>query len=352
MTARARQVATLRPRYQRDLADGVERFLGPKLSTCPWCASPRLRRRLRTTDRIQGKPGTFTLDECTQCGHVFQNPQLTPEGLEFYYRDLYDGLGEKTAQRLFTSPAHTRLYRSRAKAMRALCTPERWLDVGLGHGHFCATARQLLPTTVFEGLDRSEGVDIAKDRGRITHGYRGSFTDLASRLTGRYDVVSMHHYLEHTIDPRQELIAARTVLRPGGHLLIEVPDPECRAGHRLGQWWSQWVQPQHLHLMPLRTLREGVTAAGFTVVTADRHAAHLPADLSCAALHLLNAALPAPDTPWAPRRPRTTARWTRAFLFAAASPALVILYALDLAVAPLARRTGWSNAYRLIARRD
>ena len=33
----------------------------------------------------------FTLEQCGDCGHVFQNPRLTPEGLEFYYRDFYDG---------------------------------------------------------------------------------------------------------------------------------------------------------------------------------------------------------------------------------------------------------------------
>ena len=82
-----------RPYYQAELADGVERFLEPRRNTCPWCGSEDLSVRLRTGDLIQRKPGRFTLEQCGACGHIFQNPRLTPAGLDFYYRDFYDGLG-------------------------------------------------------------------------------------------------------------------------------------------------------------------------------------------------------------------------------------------------------------------
>lgn len=93
--ARRSQVAALRPAYQAELRDGLYRFFEPRRTDCPWCGSGRLRQRLRTTDLLQHKPGTFTLDECGDCAHVFQNPRLTGAGLEFYYRDFYDGLGEQ-----------------------------------------------------------------------------------------------------------------------------------------------------------------------------------------------------------------------------------------------------------------
>jgi 2-polyprenyl-3-methyl-5-hydroxy-6-metoxy-1,4-benzoquinol methylase len=35
----------------------------------------------------------------------------------------------------------------------------------------------------------------------------------------------MYHYLEHTADPAAELDAATALLAPGGHLMVEVPDP-------------------------------------------------------------------------------------------------------------------------------
>ena len=220
------RVAALRPAYQADLARGTDRFFEPRRTTCPWCDSAELRVRLRTTDLIQHKPGRFVLDECTACGHVFQNPRLNPTGLDFYYRDFYDGLGEQQLDGLFKSS--TKSYLSRARLAVQHAAPGNWLDVGTGHGHFPHTAATLLPDTVFDGIDQSEGVELAQRRGWITTGYRGHFTELADGLAGRYDAVSMFHYLEHTTDPAAQLAAASRVVRPGGVLLIEVPDPECR----------------------------------------------------------------------------------------------------------------------------
>ena len=83
------------------------------------------------------------------------------------------------------------------------CAPSRtaWLDVGTGHGHFCLAARQRWPEVRFDGLDLSESVNEADRRGWVDTAYRGLFPELAGGLPAAYDVVSMHHYLEHTRDP-------------------------------------------------------------------------------------------------------------------------------------------------------
>jgi hypothetical protein len=79
--------------YRALIGCGVDRFFEARRETCPLCGGVDIVERLRTKDLLQCKPGTFVLDECTSCGHIFQNPRLTPEGLDFYYRDFYDGVG-------------------------------------------------------------------------------------------------------------------------------------------------------------------------------------------------------------------------------------------------------------------
>ena len=59
----------------------------PRRTTCYWCGSDALAGRLDITDLLQHKPGTFHLDECRDCGHVFQNPALTVAGLDHFYED-------------------------------------------------------------------------------------------------------------------------------------------------------------------------------------------------------------------------------------------------------------------------
>jgi SAM-dependent methyltransferase len=214
--------------------------------------------------------------------------------------------------------------------------PESWLDVGTGHGYFPAAAREVYPYTAFDGLDTTPRVERARAAGRVEEAHRGALTDpeIAGRLRGRYDVVSMFHHLEHAPDPREELRAALAVLRPGGHLVVEVTDPACLFGALLGGWWVRYHQPRQLHLMPLWNLVRELESRGCRVLTTDRRTPHVPCDLTGALWLALT------------RSPARTAL-TRAGL-----PLLVSAAALDLGLAPLLRRTRFSNAYRIIARRE
>lgn len=349
---RADQVAALRPAYQADLARGLDRFFEPQRTTCPWCDSSRLRTRLRTTDLLQHKPGRFTLDRCQDCGHTFQNPRLSGEGLEFYYRDFYDGLGEKQLSNTFAG--RTRMYRQRAESLLPFASaPKNWLDVGTGHGHFCESARTVYPGTAFDGLDFTDGAELAERAGRVERGFRGSFVELAPEVAGNYDVVSMFHYLEHSAEPGLELEAAHQAIRPGGHLMIEVPDPDSRYARLLGRWWLPWLQPQHLHFVPVANLRSRLTDLGFTVVAEQHAEPHDPVDLLAATWLALDAVAPRDDFPWQPERPNALRRTLRGAMVLAGVPALVLGTLLDrFAVRPLSHRLGVSNAYRLLARRD
>lgn len=351
-TERASLVAGLRPAYRADLAGGVDRFFAPRRTACPWCGSDRLSTRLRTSDLLQHKPGRFVLDRCDDCGHTFQNPRLNSAGLEFYYRDFYDGLGEKKLGDTFGG--RTTMYRQRAESLLPHePAPKNWLDVGTGHGHFCEAARDVLPDTAFDGLDFTDGAEIAEREGRVEHGYRGSFPDLAPELDGRYDVVSMFHYLEHSTEPDRELRAAWRAVRPGGHLLIEVPDPESRYARLLGRWWLPWLQPQHLHFVPVANLRERLTGLGFTVVAEQHAEPHDPVDLLAAVWLALDHAAPREDVPWLPAPPGRARRALRAALLLAGVPALLTATLLDrFAVRPVSHRLGVSNAYRIVARRE
>ncbi|MGW7366840.1 class I SAM-dependent methyltransferase [Streptomyces sp. NPDC054841] len=344
-------VAALRPGYAAELADGPQAFFEPMRHTCPWCGSARIGGRLRTPDLLQHKPGAFRIDRCHDCRHLFQNPRLSGRGLAFYYRDFYDGLGEQQLGGMFSG--RTKSYRRRAESVVPyLDDAKRWLDVGTGHGHFCEVARTAFPDVVFDGLDQSDGAELAERAGRVERGHRGSFTELAPRITGSYDVVSMFHYLEHSTDPMHELEAARTTLRPGGHLIVEVPDPDSHYARLLGRWWLPWLQPQHLHLVPVRNLRGALSGLGFTVLAEQHAQAHEPVDLLAATWLALDNAAPRDDLPWLPSRPGTTRRALRTSVLLAGVPALLLATLLDHALAPFVQRLGLCNAYRLVARRD
>ena len=185
-----------RAEYATILAEPHPEWVGERVESCPMCDGGKLERHLESRDRYHTKPGGFRLDRCADCGHLFQNPRLTPEGLAFYYADFYEGVGGSFTQRIF---AHDdKVYTKRAKALEGLAhrRPKRWLDVGTGFAHFPNAICESWPGTSFEGVDQSESVRTAERRRWIDKAHYGRLTELAGDLAGRYDVVSMNHYLE------------------------------------------------------------------------------------------------------------------------------------------------------------
>ncbi|MFJ9738197.1 class I SAM-dependent methyltransferase [Streptomyces sp. NPDC101166] len=299
----------------------------PRRDDCPWCGSTRLRTRLRAPDLLHHRPGTFVVDECLDCAHAFQNPRLTSEGLALYLREPEAGSGRGLTERVLAARTGRRRLRAVARTMLRFPEPESWLDVGTGHALFPQAAKEVFPYTAFDGLDPTPRVERARWAGRVEEAHVGRLTTpgITARLRGRYDVVSMLHHLEHTPDPREELAAALAVLRPGGRLLLELPDPLSAFAPLLGKWWAPHGQPRHLHLLPLANVRAELESRGCTIVTADRSAAHVPHDLTAALVLSL------------PRARRAT-------------PLLAAATALDHTLSPVLRHTRFSNTYRLIAR--
>ncbi|MER5416412.1 class I SAM-dependent methyltransferase [Streptomyces virginiae] len=335
--------------YREDLAAGIDRFLEPRRADCPWCGSDRLTVQVRVPDLLQGKPGRFTLERCEECRHVFQNPRLSLEGLEFYYRDFYDGRGGEGTGVVFGTQGAA--YRGRAEMLLPHADPASWLDVGTGHGHFCNAARAVWPRTRFDGLDMGDGVREAERRGWVETGYLGQFPEFASKLAGQYEVVSMYHYLEHTREPLAELDAAATVLAPGGFLAIELPDPQSRMARFVGPLWLPWFQPQHQHLMPAANLREALADRGFTVVAEEHGPAHQGNDFFGAVALAATRLSPDPDRPWGPG-PTPRARLLAHVVRVVALPCFAAAVALDTVRSAVARRTDGGNAYRMLARKD
>jgi SAM-dependent methyltransferase len=80
----------------------------------------------------------------------------------------------------------------------------------------------------------------------------------------RYDVVTLHHVLEHVQDP-VAFLAREVAPRVGRLLLLEVPNFASLAAQVEGPRWKDFRPEQHVHHFEPPTLRGVVEAAGFEV---------------------------------------------------------------------------------------
>lgn len=343
------QLAEARTYYRREIDLGVDRFFGETMAVCPWCGSDRLRHRTTTRDLRQFKPGRFRLDECRDCAHVFQNPPVSNEGLNFYYRDTYDGLNAERAEANLGSMGE--IYRGRASTVadHRPDRPRRWLDVGTASAHFPEAAAQLFPGTVFDGLDMSDGVLAGHRAGRIATAHQGQLPELSGGLAGIYDQVSMFHYLEHTRDPLADLDAVAEVLTDDGWVLIEQPDPQARSARLFGSWWAGWNQPEHLHMITLPNLTRALEDRGFEIVTVVHREAHIPLEAFIVLATILNRIAPDGEVPWKDGPPPRFAGARRLAGKAIAAPFVPLTRLIDKFVLPRLFKS--YHAYRVLARK-
>lgn len=89
------------------------------------------------------------------------------------------------------------------------------------------------------------------------------------------DLVTSFHVLEHLRDLRGVLNEAARVLRPGGHILIEVPDAERYASLPVGTafWFSI---REHINHFTAGALRAVLNASGFRVIRVSQQVLPTP----------------------------------------------------------------------------
>jgi C-methyltransferase-like protein/putative zinc binding protein/methyltransferase family protein len=146
---------------------------------------------------------------------------------------------------------------------------------GIGPGAIAAAVSFKDDTTLArleqKGL-RSWRLDLAQDLGvAAAHGGYGVET-IQDRLTlavaesiasrrGRADVLLVRHILEHAAVPLEFMAALRALTRPGGYVVVEVPD--CSRAMDACDYTTIWEE-HSLYFTP-ETFRGGMTEGGFTV---------------------------------------------------------------------------------------
>jgi 2-polyprenyl-3-methyl-5-hydroxy-6-metoxy-1,4-benzoquinol methylase len=97
----------------------------------------------------------------------------------------------------------------------------------------------------------------------------GTATDIDGS-DGPFDAVTMFDVIEHLVDPMDALRRIRSVLRPGGLLVVTTPNINALSRWALGTQWSILSPLEHLYHFSDLTLGKALQRAGFTDPTIHR----------------------------------------------------------------------------------
>lgn len=138
--------------------------------------------------------------------------------------------------------------------------PLRILDIGAGSGGKIKRFRALGHECVGVEPDRA-ALRAAHDAGYPV--YEGTAEQLPSELDGEtFDAIVFAHVLEHCLDPELALRNALAMLKPGGLLMVDVPNNECLGVWYFGPSWHYLDVPRHLNFFGTKSLRDIVLQAG------------------------------------------------------------------------------------------
>lgn len=262
-----------------------------QITHCKICGNDLLERLGDAVGRAYAPDRSFSLYRCRRCRLVFLNPQPTPDELSSLYPEDYgphdpkgipgnipgnvprkalmdsfravvfsadraDGNINRGLKSFLARMYNTLAYRSIPNFIKDGVL----LDVGSGLGTYLLLLREL-------GW-QVHGIEASRRAARYAQDHlgldvkSGRFED-AVFPENFFDVITMWHSLEHFPNPRSILLKAHRLLKPGGKLMIGLPNYSSMDRKIFGENWNGLEIPLHLfHFTPF-SIQAALECTGF-----------------------------------------------------------------------------------------
>jgi SAM-dependent methyltransferase len=240
--------------------------MGPEIGLhCPLCQAQLPAPTITGIDRLFGVPGRFEISICADCGAGVTLPILLEAQLSAFYPDDYDAYTVASGRmmslllRLYHAWRDRLTLRTPPLSVLRSSRAGQLLDVGCGKGEPSALLIRY-GWQVF-GVDPSaRACELAGRRGiKTTTGT----LQTAEFNSESFDAILFHHSLEHVSDPLDDLQRAARLLRPGGMILVTVPNFGSWQRKRFGTYWTALDLPRHRTHFTKTALKSALESRGF-----------------------------------------------------------------------------------------
>jgi len=268
--------------------------------SCDLCGNTEHRLYVQSCDFINKRSGMFTAVQCKRCGLIFTNPrpektemtEFYPPSTPYYSCNSAAASPEKSATGIYTLLLQYFRGYFPDKSSRGICKlmlyplyvfkkqkldreaiPHylkggKLLEIGCSHGKFLfemkglgwsVTGIELSPHAVIVGK-KTFGLDLI----------RNDIEDVELE-TNSYDVIIMRMFLEHAYSPGNVLKKVAQWLKPGGQLIVVVPDISGFEARLFGKFFYSLHLPNHLYHFSPRTIRAYLNKYGLRISRITHH---------------------------------------------------------------------------------
>ena len=232
---------------------------------CPLCTSTAISFRFSATDHLVSRQ-TFSLYKCSDCYFQF-TADYPPENEAGRYYESDDYISHTNSERTLFDKTYQLvrkiMLRRKVSLVRKVTGLQqgRILDIGSGTGHFLAGMKN-------EGWE-TMGIEINEK----TRKYANSKFDLdtqrpenISELSDSlFDCITLWHVLEHFYEPFRQMEETWRLLKPGGKLIIALPNCMSYDARHYGADWAALDVPRHLWHFGPSTFRLFAQKTGFSI---------------------------------------------------------------------------------------
>jgi SAM-dependent methyltransferase len=245
------------------------------MTPCPVCRSTNVAVYLDDADdtldsskmgssRTHLSPGTIL--RCRDCGFAFRQTRFNEQQLA----DLYRKMDPNVYQAELPGRIRTASYNLGIVTKNSGLDGRTGeiLDIGCASGVFLSQALdagwQVTGLEPAEALYK-EALQRIGDRGTIMP----LILEEAKLDAQSFDAITMWDVLEHVTDPVAFLARCRELLKPGGRLLLTVPDLDSLQARLLGRRWPMLL-PEHLNYFNRPSLKLCAEKSGLRLVRFGR----------------------------------------------------------------------------------
>jgi len=180
------------------------------------------------------------------CGLRFTNPRPLSGDLGHYYKSP-DYISHSNSRKGFFNGIYHEVRKytiiRKYRMISRFSGGNSILDIGCATGEFLSYMHSRNWVTL--GIEPDQQ---ARDQAREMHGLNVQEESYLDQIPNNsLDVITLWHVLEHVSDLPGRMATLERILKPGGILVVAVPNPDCYDAVLYGEFWAGYDVPRHLY---------------------------------------------------------------------------------------------------------